>query len=708
MTKGTFRQFFGPSGRYPRSCVEISFPVVEGTFSLGPAEPALTELGLTLGQPLPPEPLPLEEAVCRLASAILTRGATWWSAHGRADGRAFAAIGYPFPPAAVLALGAALDLVSGGLERPSHAVKKLATISGWLTRDRKIRMPMFRVAELLGRDFAIVTFSSKHFQIGQGAKGLHFHRAVNERDSLTALWLEENKHISAEALHRLGLPATHGVLAENEREAVAAIERVGLPCVVKPVAMGQGKGVETGLRNAAEVAAAARRALALSDKPIRVENHVAGADHRLMVVGDELLWAYRRVPARVTGDGKSTIRELIARENRRRTSMHEGPEAYLQPISDDDELERLLAARHGIGPDAIVPRGERIDVAEQPNTLRGGSIEDVTAEVHPDNRALAIRASRLFRLRTIGIDFKSPDISRSWKDVPCAILEVNRSPLVSGVGEAALLHRTLFPNRRSGCIPMVAVIGEADYRERQAGTVRAAFSTLGVRLVAADYLERSDEEQPFASTPVPPDVETLLLDPEADAGLVLCDPARVEEGGLPLARCDLALVEDPARSPWLAGAVSTIFGGEVTAKQVERAAAALVRTYQDPAEGGPLPVLEPLEGGAPNEFGLKVWCVRTMPRAWFWEQVGMAWPETAGMATQHDLLAAVRTLAARELATRKIALPAEFAHGELSPAWVRATFEATIALPAKNADAAHGALLAAVARVNAVAAMKIV
>lgn len=497
------------------------------------------------------------------------------------------------------------------------------------------------------------------------------------------------------------------MLAKDEREAVAAIDRVGLPCVVKPVGMGQGIGVETDLRSTAEVATAARRALGLSDRPIRIENHVAGEDYRLMVTGNELLFAYRRRRAQVTGDGKATIRELISRENQRRAAIQDGPDAYLLPIVPDEGLERLLARQDGLAPDAVPPKGKRVDVVAQPNTMRGGTGEEVSTEVHPDNRALAIRASRLFRLDTIGVDLVTPDISRSWKEVPCAIVEVNRSPLLAGMGEVTLLQRTLFPNRFSGRIPMVAIVGSDEYRTRLGEMVGIAFAAHGMRAVKADFVDEPDPSDPVTGTPLPPAVETLLLDPEADAGLILCAPARVEQSGLPLCRCDLVLAERPEQFPWLAGAVPAVLGGETAAKKLERAITALARTYQDPAEGGPLPVLEPIAVGAPGEFRLRVWCARTMPRGWFWEQVGIARRDTDGLTSPHDLLSAVRALAHRELAARKLALPAAFTHGELPVHWLRVSFDATLALPRKQAEAARAALLAAVKRVNRIAATKI-
>lgn len=49
----------------------------------------------------------------------------------------------------------------------------------------------------------------------------------------------------------------------------------------------------------------------------------------------------------------------------------------------------------------------------------------------------------------------------------------------------------------------------------------------------------------------------------------------------------------------------------------------------------------------------------------------------------------------------------DFAHGEIVGPWVRVTFEAAIALPARDRDKARAALLKAVERVNAICAAEI-
>jgi D-alanine-D-alanine ligase-like ATP-grasp enzyme len=697
-------QYFGPSPRHDRACVELRFAVGEATYRLAPLEPALLAAGFKVREVLPDEPLPLDAAICRLASVMLARHKSWWSRHGASDGVGWAAIEFPVPSVAVASLETAYAWLAGGEALAQTVDRNLRSFATWLNATSKYRIWTLGAAQALGRDAITLVDSSEVYQVGHGAKGVHCYRLGTERDAITGQKLEEIKLTTVQLLRRLGLPTTTPVLVKRLEEIDDAISRVGLPCVVKPLNLLKGEGVAPGLTSKAEVVAAVERVLRGSDLGAQIENHVEGHGHRMFVVAHELLWAYRRTPTSVVGDGTATVGELIGRENRRRAAMLGGEsDSYLEQIKIDQVLHRLLADRHGLEFGSVLEAGRSIQVVAQANIMQGGVQHDVTGEVHPDNRELVTKVSRLFRLRSIGIDFITPDISRSWKEVPCAIIEVNRLPGCEGVGDVMFAHRTLFPNRRSGAIPTVAVIGDEGYRAAVVETALTAFARAGLRAGQATF---SANAQPrTAQTPGAPAVETLMLDPDLEAAVVACAPEEVEHAGFPLRRCDLLIRQDKAPLPWLEGTAETVRRGTVAPAKIHQAIAKLARRNADPAEGGPLPVIEPVEG-TKGEFKVKVWRARSMPRAWFWEQVGAKAPRTTGLTTHEDLLGAVLALGKASLGSGA-KLAREFAHEEPIGPWERVTFEAALALPKARADEARAALLAAVERVNAIAAMKI-
>ncbi len=82
----------------------------------------------------------------------------------------------------------------------------------------------------------------------------------------------------------------------------------------------------------------------------------------------------------------------------------------------------------GYRPGDVPPAGLVLPLRGHANLSTGGFAEDITPQVHPDNCELAERAARLVGLTMAGLDLQTVDISRSWRDVGGAILEINAGP----------------------------------------------------------------------------------------------------------------------------------------------------------------------------------------------------------------------------------------------------------------------------------------
>lgn len=107
-----------------------------------------------------------------------------------------------------------------------------------------------------------------------------------------------------------------GVNVTDEAAAVAAAGRIGYPVVLKPLDGNHGRGVGIDLRDEAAVRAhfpSARRESRAG--VVIVESFITGRDYRILVVGGRVIAAAERVPAHVIGDGRHTVRELVAITN---------------------------------------------------------------------------------------------------------------------------------------------------------------------------------------------------------------------------------------------------------------------------------------------------------------------------------------------------------------------------------------------------------
>jgi GNAT-family acetyltransferase (TIGR03103 family) len=169
--------------------------------------------------------------------------------------------------------------------------------------------------------------------------------------------------------------------------------------VVKPAHGEQGHAVTVDVRTqkALEVAVKAAR---LFDDRVLIEEYVEGEDLRLIVIDASVVAAAVRRPPTITGTGRHTVRKLIEKQSRRRAAATGGE----SKIPIDDETERVL---HQAGHDLtdVLPAGETIAVRKTANLHTGGTIHDVTPDLHPDLKAAAEAAAQAIDIPVVGLDF---------------------------------------------------------------------------------------------------------------------------------------------------------------------------------------------------------------------------------------------------------------------------------------------------------------
>ncbi|WOD37589.1 acetate--CoA ligase family protein [Nodosilinea sp. E11] len=265
-------------------------------------------------------------------------------------------------------------------------------------------------------------------------------------------------------LKTLGFPVPRGEIVETGHEALTAAERVGYPVAVKPVSGHKGEGVTAGVQDDDELEAAFDRALASipKDQPVRVivEQSIAGSDFRILCVNGRFVAAMERQPASVTGDGRSTVSELIKKANQS-SDRSDTPTSPLGKIKVDDAMEMYLEEQ-GFTVDSVLDQGCTVYLRKVANLSAGGLSIDATPTIHPDNVILAQDVAQHFRLTCLGIDVIARDLTRSWRDGNFGIIEINAAPGVSmhlnpaqgdRVDVTSPILETFFPAEISARIP---------------------------------------------------------------------------------------------------------------------------------------------------------------------------------------------------------------------------------------------------------------
>ncbi|HEY2909508.1 MAG TPA: acetate--CoA ligase family protein, partial [Gemmataceae bacterium] len=262
-------------------------------------------------------------------------------------------------------------------------------------------------------------------QLGYGARQRRILAGETDRTGAIAESIAQDKDLTRSLLRSVGVPVPEGRPVSDAEDAWEAAREIGVPVVVKPRFGNQGRGVAAYLTTEEQVKAAFAAAK-LEGSSIIVERFIAGADHRLLIVGDKLVAAARREPAHVIGDGMRTVAELVEQVNAdpRRGHDHATPLSRIRL----DSIAMGVLAEQQLNPSSIPSAGVKVLIRRNGNLSTGGTATDVTDLVHPDVAARAVEAAKVIGLDIAGIDVLAADISRPLDEQHGAVVEVNAGP----------------------------------------------------------------------------------------------------------------------------------------------------------------------------------------------------------------------------------------------------------------------------------------
>jgi cyanophycin synthetase len=388
-------------------------------------------------------------------------------------------------------------------------------------------------------------------QLGYGQRQRRIWTAETDRTSAIAEGISRDKDLTKSLLKSCGVPIPEGRMVDSPEDAWEAAEDIGLPVAVKPYDGNHGRGVSLDLTTREQII----EAYALADREgsgVIVEQSISGVEHRLLVVGRRMVAAAAGETAAVTGDGKSTIAQLI--DTQINTDPRRGldEEFPLEPmiLAEDDELV-LQLARQGYTGDSVPAAGEKIQLK------RNGNVAfDVTDLVHPETAELVCLAARVVGLDIAGVDLVAEDISRPLSEQRGAIIEVNAGPGLlahtkpaSGqarpVGAAIVDH--LFGEDDDSRIPIIGITGTTD-STRIAHLIDKILCASGrhVGLACADGLHlnqrrvRSDACDNWEAG------QSLLINRSVQAAVIENSGRQILAEGLAYDRCSVGVVTDVA------------------------------------------------------------------------------------------------------------------------------------------------------------------
>jgi cyanophycin synthetase len=367
--------------------------------------------------------------------------------------------------------------------------------------------------------------AGNRIQLGYG-KYLHYvQAAMTDETSAIAVELAQYKDETNDRLRRNGIPVPKGRVVRSLRQATKAAEEIAGPVVVKPLTGRQGYGVSLEVSTPEELKVAFKEAKKFSSAAL-VEEMFPGRNYRVVIVGGRMVAASERLLPHVIGDGVSSIRELIAQENRNplRGNGHEKP---LTKIKVDVEVITHLQ-HNGLSMDTVPAKDESVVLSNRSNLSIGATAEDVTDQVHPSIARMCERAARLIGLDLCGVDLVIPDIREPITSG--GVIEVNASPGLRmhhypsagtprDVGQAVV--DALFPPGAPSRVPVVSITG-TNGKTTVTRMIGHVLSKTGmcVGMTTTDGIFIGDERVVDGDTTGPQSAQVVLSDPAVEVAVL--------------------------------------------------------------------------------------------------------------------------------------------------------------------------------------------
>src|ERR1051326_2790177 len=382
--------------------------------------------------------------------------------------------------------------------------------------------------------------------LGYGCRQKKIRTAITGSTSGLGMELAGDKEETKMLLAESHLPVPKGILVDSEEELIDRISEVKFPLVIKPLDGNHGRGVTTDI-NSLEGAIFGYHIAKKISRTVIVEEFIKGEDHRFLVVDHKLVAVTKRIPAHITGDGHSTIGQLIDQANRD-PQRGDGDEFVLALIKVDDITKKILADKQ-LSLDDVLPTGRKLVLKDTANISMGGIAEDVTDTVHPDNVFLAERISKIFGLDICGIDIMTTSVSKPITRETGAIIEVNAGPGLRMHSNpqkgkerdvAGAILNMLFPERGSERIPVIAVDPDNNITSLLACLLSAGGFRTGYCNSEGIFIHEHHLFKRKANDIV--SIQDVLFDPTIEMAVLECSSEEIMRNGLGFDSCDTVII----------------------------------------------------------------------------------------------------------------------------------------------------------------------
>lgn len=253
------------------------------------------------------------------------------------------------------------------------------------------------------------------------------------QDNYISHWLMANKTVTKQLLAEAGYQVPGGKEYQTIDQAVADYPLLkDKAVVIKPKSTNYGLGISIFKDSFSQDSY--KKALDIAfkeDESVLVEDYIEGTEYRFFVIDGQTQSVLLRKPANVEGDGKHTVRQLIADKNDDplRGANHRAPLTKIET----GELEALMLEQQGYDFDSVVEDGKTVYLRENSNISTGGDSIEVYEDVDDSYKQVAVDMAKVLDVNVSGIDLIIPDISQPTtpENPGYTLIEMNFNPAMN-------------------------------------------------------------------------------------------------------------------------------------------------------------------------------------------------------------------------------------------------------------------------------------
>lgn len=246
------------------------------------------------------------------------------------------------------------------------------------------------ISKILDKKLAI-------FRLTFGGRSVTCRESLSELTSATSLLVCDHKILTQQIFNEFQLKTPAQTTFKNQKSAIEFLKKFKR-LVVKPERGEQGRGISVDISDKPSLLKSIEIAQGFDEKVI-LEEFIEGKDLRIVVINNEVVAAALRIPPSIIGTGRHTVAQLIQKLSRRRMASTHGE----SKIPIDSETERCINS-FGYKLSDILPKDIELQVRKTANLHTGGVLKDVTREIHPKLKEVAIRAAQSLRIPVVGLD----------------------------------------------------------------------------------------------------------------------------------------------------------------------------------------------------------------------------------------------------------------------------------------------------------------